>query len=644
MFGNTFSSSQPFRGMAAKCAAVKAGLFGPADSPCQPPPPPTFRGPTLMAAARLRRIPVSFLPALVLLALAAALLWLPPADSTHAQDGSAATITAGPVITSSPQSSDTYGNGEAITVALTFSETVMVTGEPRVRLEVGERKRWARYSSADGATLTFSYTVKKVDADDDGISIGADQLQLNKGSIQDGEGNAASLSHPALAAQSGHKVAGSPQEPAQPEPTPTPTPTPEPAPANSEPQFAGESAARSVDENAATGANVGDAITATDADGDSLTYALSGSDAFAIGANTGQITVAGALDHETQSSHALTVTVSDGKNALGESDASVDDTITVTVNVGNVDEAGAVSLDSPSPQAGSPVSASLSDPDGGVSGETWSWAGSANGTDWTAIAGANARTYTPSADDVGKYLQATAGYADGHGSGKSASAATSGAVTAAAPANNEPQFAGESATRSVDENAATGANVGDAITATDADGDSLTYALSGSDAFAIDGSGQITVAAALDYEAQSSYALTVTVSDGRNAAGESDASADDTIAVTVSIGNVDEAGAVSLDSQSPQAGSPVNASLSDPDGGVSGETWSWASSANGTDWTAIAGGEFPNLHAVIRRRGQVPASHGRLRRRPRLRQERQRGHVRRGDRRRTRQQRPPVRR
>ena len=44
MFGNAFSSSQPFRGMAAKWVAVKAGLFGPADSPSQPPPPPDSPG------------------------------------------------------------------------------------------------------------------------------------------------------------------------------------------------------------------------------------------------------------------------------------------------------------------------------------------------------------------------------------------------------------------------------------------------------------------------------------------------------------------------------------------------------------------------------------------------------------------------
>ena len=188
-----------------------------------------------------------------------------------------------------------------------------------------------------------------------------------------------------------------------------------------------------MDENSPAGTNVGAPVTATDADGDSLTYALSGSDAFAIGADTGQITVVAALNYETKSSYALTVTVSDGKNAAGEADASADDTITVTVNVGNVDEAGTVSLDPQSPQAGSPVTARLSDPDGGVSGATWSWAGSADGTNWTAIAGANARTYTPSADDVGKRLQATASYADAQGPGKSASAATASAVAAATP-------------------------------------------------------------------------------------------------------------------------------------------------------------------------------------------------------------------
>ena len=187
-----------------------------------------------MTGAFAGLLPARRLPLLVLLALAAAFLWLPAADPTHAQDNGTPQVTAGPVITSAPASADTYGAGETITVAVTFSEAVAVTGEPRVRLEVGERKRWARYSGADGATLTFAYTVKGNDRDDDGISIPKNAVKLNGGSIADADANAAALSHPALPAQSGHKVNGSQQEPQpqkkEPTPTPTPTPTPEPEP------------------------------------------------------------------------------------------------------------------------------------------------------------------------------------------------------------------------------------------------------------------------------------------------------------------------------------------------------------------------------------------------------------------------------
>ena len=74
-------------------------------------------------------------------------------------------------------------------------------------------------------------------------------------------------------------------------------------------------------------------------------------------------------------------------------------------------------------------------------------------------------------------------------------------------ANKAPEFAAETATREVQENSAAKADVGDPVTATDADsGDTLTYALSGNDEmnFTIDsGTGQIMVGmdTMLDYEA-----------------------------------------------------------------------------------------------------------------------------------------------
>ena len=67
------------------------------------------------------------------------------------------------------------------------------------------------------------------------------------------------------------------------------------------------------------------------------------------------------------------------------------------------------------------------------------------------------------------------------------------------------------------ENTAAGEDIGTAVSATDADADTLTYSLGGEDAgdFAIDtGTGQLRTSAALDYETETSYAVTVGVSDG----------------------------------------------------------------------------------------------------------------------------------
>ena len=317
------------------------------------------------------------------------------------------TITAGPVIVSSPERGDTYGEGETIRVSVSFSEGVAVAGDVRVRLTVGERKRWARYdrSEADGAQLVFVYTVTKVDMDEDGVSIEADQLQLKGGSIEDGDGNAAVLSHPALTDQSGHRVDGSRET----------APDDGQEPANSPPVFVADyGAALSVAEDAAVGANVGDPFTAFDDDGDVLTYALSGSDSFAVEEASGQTTLRAALDYETRDRYFVTVTASDRIEEVS---------ISVTIEVVNVDEPGAVIM-AAEPRAGEPLSAGVVDPDGDASGVAWTWARSVDQSAWEAIDGATGAVYTPSDDDVGKYLQATVAYTDPQGPGKTASGQT----------------------------------------------------------------------------------------------------------------------------------------------------------------------------------------------------------------------------
>ena len=84
--------------------------------------------------------------------------------------------------------------------------------------------------------------------------------------------------------------------------------------------------------------------------------------------------------------------------------------------------------------------------------------------------------------------------------------------------NEAPTFTeGTSATRAIEENTATNTNIGNAIAATDADEDTLTYTLGGTDAASFSiakASGQLQTSAALDYETKAAYAVTVTASDG----------------------------------------------------------------------------------------------------------------------------------
>ena len=365
--------------------------------------------------------------------------------------------------------------------------------------------------------------------------------------------------------------------------------------AQRDPSFEGEVTSLTVDENTPPGTLVGDAITATDPDGDILTYSLSGTDvsSFVIDGSTGQITVGSGtmVDYESgPARYTVIVSVHDGRDAYGNDDTAIDDRIEVSIDVNNVDEAGTVSVSSERPEIGSAVAASLSDPDGSLSDISWQWAASSDGSSWSDISGANSDSYTPVADDVGIYLRTTASYTDGHGPGKSAHA-----VMEQETAQRDPSFEGEVTSLTVDENTPPGTLVGDAITATDPDGDILTYSLSGTDvsSFVIDGStGQITVGSGtmVDYESgPARYTVIVSVHDGRDAYGNDDTAIDDRIEVSIDVNNVDEAGTVSVSSERPEIGSAVAASLSDPDGSLSDISWQWAASSDGSSWSDISG-------------------------------------------------------
>ena len=119
---------------------------------------------------------------------------------------------------------------------------------------------------------------------------------------------------------------------------------------NSAPTFSSATATRTLPENSGAGVNVvGGTVAATDSDsGDTLTYSLGGTDAdsFDIDSSNGQIKTRTGVTYNfeaTKNSYSVTVNVRDSKDSAGNTDTTIDATITVTINLTNVNEAPTVS-------------------------------------------------------------------------------------------------------------------------------------------------------------------------------------------------------------------------------------------------------------------------------------------------------------
>ena len=127
-------------------------------------------------------------------------------------------------IISTPASGDTYTRGEAITLELTFSETVHLTGgpgNPVLLISIGRHtRRQAEYVTGGGSPkLRFEYIVQADDEDTDGISVGPDALCWldNDGDgelcdvpdqLEDAAGNPVSRRIIPIREQPNHKVDG----------------------------------------------------------------------------------------------------------------------------------------------------------------------------------------------------------------------------------------------------------------------------------------------------------------------------------------------------------------------------------------------------------------------------------------------------
>ena len=329
-----------------------------------------------------------------------------------------------------------------------------------------------------------------------------------------------------------------------------------------------------------------------DPEGRGLVWSLSGNDGDDFLIDEGVLSFGTPPDYEaptdadTDNVYQVTVRVSDGTNTSMAG---------VTVTVTNVDEDGSILLSSVQPEEDTPFTATLRDPDGGVSNTVWLWEVSSDRTTWDAIAGATSHTHTPVDGDVGRYLRVTVTYDDAHGDDKTTRAAPDHEVHERHPDNHSPAFpASETGARSVAENTPAGTAFGDPVEATDEHhADVLTYSLRGVDASSFDivrTSGQLLTGARLDYETMSNYSVVVRVSDPSNETDE--------VTVTISVTNVDEDGEITLSSAQPFVNTPFMAVLDDPDGDVSGVMWLWENSVDRMTWAQIDGADADSYTPV----------------------------------------------
>ena len=276
---------------------------------------------------------------------------------------------------------------------------------------------------------------------------------------------------------------------------------------NDSPQFLGTPYAATVSENLPGGSDV-IKIAANDADGDALSYSLSGTDSgcFKIFPSSGLIETSKELDFEAVSSYSLTVTVSDGKISISTDLAisviNVNDAPYVTnlpANVSLFENDVTVPV----------IDVNATDPDG----DNITFGLSGSGSDDLVINPATGRITLskPLNYELQALYSLTVRVSDGIGG-----VAVASITVIVVDQNDVPVILGAPHTTSIDENVNDGIVVYEVAVVDEDTEDSFTFSISGknSNHFAISAAGVITSTQKLDFEAVSLYTLIITVYDG----------------------------------------------------------------------------------------------------------------------------------
>ena len=314
----------------------------------------------------------------------------------------------------------------------------------------------------------------------------------------------------------------------------------------------GDERTRNVDENTASGRNVGTPVSADDTGSNTLTFSLGGRDAglFTIGSSSGQIRTRAALNHEnpacgypgtgdnTACTYKVRVKADDrvGGSSSIEVIIKVDDVneppaapsaprVTATKGTGQSLD---VSWNAPSNTGKPPIADydvqyrkfKTADKD------TWQlWPHGGDGTvaitngNTTTSATINRRLPAENAAPLEPSTQYEVRVRAKNGEKNDANNWSTAAKATTGKSNSRPVFDRAGAIElSVAENTRAGQNIGSAVSASDADSNNLTYTLEGPGAGSfniVSSSGQIRTKSPLDYETRKSYSLTVKVNDGQ---------------------------------------------------------------------------------------------------------------------------------
>ena len=305
------------------------------------------------------------------------------------------------------------------------------------------------------------------------------------------------------------------------------------------PTFSNATASRSINENNAVGDNVGNAIVATDTDGDTITYEITGTNTggFTIDPVSHKLKAGQVYNHEEKDKYTITVTAT-------ESTLDKQTTQTVNINIGNVSEPPAApELPTTTHQAQTALSYSWITPaNTGPPIERYQHRSKKTGSVWTLSANLSASTTTADftgLDEGEEYrFEVRAINAEGDG-------AWSDTNITRTNDNNIPVIGTglSEATRRFDENTTSVNNLGDAFVVEDtdiADGGQFTWQITTSGVpFQLSSTSSASVYIqtqanqTYDYETTPSYSVNLKVQDGQGGS--------DSVIVTISVTNLTEA-------------------------------------------------------------------------------------------------------